>query len=116
MFESSDESPGIAGLGILEGTISRIPDGQLKVPHIGWNSLDICKNNGILAGMDQPYVYFVHSYYLTAKDRSIVSATTQYGVTIDAAIQRGNLEAVQFHPEKSGETGLQMLRNFITKL
>ena len=116
LFESSDESPGIAGLGILEGTISRIPDGQLKVPHIGWNSLDICKNNGILAGMDQPYVYFVHSYYLTAKDRSIVSATTQYGVTIDAAIQRGNLEAVQFHPEKSGETGLQMLRNFITKL
>lgn len=115
LFEESEESPGVTGLGIFPGKFRRIPAGEgLKIPHIGWNSLDVCKKDGILANLpENPYVYFVHSYYLHAKDPSIVSARTQYGVQIDASVQRGNVHATQFHPEKSGAIGLQMLRNFI---
>ena len=113
LFDSSEEAPGVKGLGLLEGTISRIPSHGLKVPQIGWNSLTIQQKNGLFHGVaDQSYVYFVHSYYLRASNRSDVAATTEYGVTIDAAVERGNLCATQFHPEKSGDTGLQMLRNF----
>lgn len=115
LFESSEESPGAQGLGILKGKVLRIPDGMgLKIPHIGWNSLDFHGNRCMLfQGLeDHPYVYFVHSYYLRAEDLSIVSATADYGVTIHASIQKGSLFACQFHPEKSGSAGLQMLRNF----
>jgi imidazole glycerol-phosphate synthase subunit HisH len=114
LFEGSEEAPDVAGLGVLKGKICRIPDAPgLKIPHIGWNSLDIPKNDGLFAGLEEhPYVYFVHSYYLKADDRGDVAATAEYGVTIDAAVRRGNLFATQFHPEKSGKTGLQMLRNF----
>lgn len=114
LFENSEEAPGVSGLGILKGGIHRIPaaDG-LKIPHIGWNSLDLKERDGLFAGLESyPYVYFVHSYYLRADDRNAVSATTEYGVTIDAAVRRGNLCATQFHPEKSGRVGLQILRNF----
>ena len=116
LFEESEESPGVSGLGILKGKIHRIPDGSgLKVPHIGWNSLELRKEGGIFSGIEeQPYVYFVHSYYLRAESPEIVSSTTQYGVQIDASIQRGNLFATQFHPEKSGRTGLKMLQNFVS--
>lgn len=117
LFEESEESPGVAGLGVLKGKIRLIPKEygmDLKIPHIGWNSLDLKKQDGIYEGIgEEPYVYFVHSYYLTAEDRDVVSAQTYYGVKIDASIQRGNLYATQFHPEKSGEVGIQMLRNFI---
>ena len=118
LFEGSEESPGVPGLGVLEGTIARIPAGEgLKIPHIGWNSLAVRQTGGLFAGLEaEPYVYFVHSYYLHAKDPSIVSAQTEYGVTIDAAVCRGFLHAVQFHPEKSGKTGLAMLRNFAALL
>lgn len=114
LFEASEESPGVAGLGVLRGSISRIPqkDG-LKVPHIGWNSLAVTQPEGIFRGVPQgAYVYFVHSYYLRAADASEVAARTEYGVSIDAAAQKGSLCATQFHPEKSGRVGLQILRNF----
>ena len=114
LFEASEESPGVAGLGVLRGNILRIPQkGGLKVPHIGWNSLAITQPKGIFRGVPQgAYVYFVHSYYLQAADASEVAARTEYGVSIDAAVQRGGLCATQFHPEKSGRVGLQILRNF----
>jgi glutamine amidotransferase len=114
LFEGSDEAPGIPGLGVLRGTASRIPEAPgLKIPHIGWNSLNLTDREGLFEGLDEhPYVYFVHSYSLGAADRGVVTATARYGVTIDAAVQRGNLFATQFHPEKSGRAGLQMLRNF----
>ena len=118
LFEGSEESPGVRGLGVLEGKILRIPaDRGLKVPHIGWNSLELRSQSGLFAGLEEdPYVYFVHSYYLHADDPSVVSSTTEYGVRIDASIQRGNLFATQFHPEKSGRTGLKMLQNFVARI
>lgn len=114
LFPKSEESPEAEGLGIFDGSITKIPSGEgLKIPHIGWNSLDIKKNDGLFKGIGKnPYVYFVHSYFLNASDKSIVSAQTEYGVTIDAAVEQENVYATQFHPEKSGETGLKILRNF----
>lgn len=116
LFEGSEESPGVNGLGVLKGKVCRIPpETGLKIPHIGWNSLNLKKPGGLYEGLEEnPYVYFVHSYYLKAADRDIVSATTRYGVSIDASVQRGNLYATQFHPEKSGKTGLKMLANFVS--
>lgn len=114
LFPKSEESPEAEGLGIFDGSITKIPSGEgLKIPHIGWNSLDIKKSDGLFKGIGKnPYVYFVHSYFLNASDKSIVSAQTEYGVTIDAAVEKENVYATQFHPEKSGETGLKILRNF----
>ena len=114
LFPESEESPGAEGLGIFEGTITRIPDGEgLKIPHMGWNSLTVNPKSRLLKGIgEEPYVYFVHSYFLTAKDSELVAARTEYGVSIDAAVEKGNVFATQFHPEKSGETGLIILRNF----
>lgn len=114
LFPKSEESPEAEGLGIFDGSITKIPSGEgLKIPHIGWNSLNIKKSDGLFKGIGKnPYVYFVHSYFLNASDKSIVSAQTEYGVTIDAAVEKGNVFATQFHPEKSGETGLKILRNF----
>ncbi len=115
LFQGSEESPGVSGLGVLDGTIRKIPaETGLKIPHIGWNSLDVKKPGGLFQGLEpNPYVYFVHSYYLKAEQPEVVSATTAYGVQVDAAVQKGNLFATQFHPEKSGKTGLQMLKNFV---
>lgn len=114
LFESSEESPGVAGLGILPGKIRRIPDRPgLKVPHMGWNSLHLMNDGKLFKGIpEQSYVYFVHSYYLEASDPSIVRATTEYGVTIHASVERDNLFACQFHPEKSSDVGLSILKNF----
>ena len=114
LFPYSEESPNAKGLGVFDGTIKKIPSGDgLKIPHIGWNSLEIKKENGLFKGIDKnSYVYFVHSYFLDAKDKKIVSAQTEYGVKIDAAIEKDNVFATQFHPEKSGETGLKILKNF----
>ena len=115
LFESSEESPGVPGLGLLEGRIRRIPAaGGLKIPHMGWNSLELTGNSRLFEGLGpDPYVYFVHSYYLDAADKSIVTATTEYGTKIDAAVEKGNLFACQFHPEKSSRTGLKILSNFL---
>ena len=116
LFDGSEESPGAKGLGILKGSITKIPsqNGALKIPHMGWNSLEICQHDGIFKGIpEDTYVYFVHSYFLKAEDDAIVAARTHYGVAIDAAVQCRNVIATQFHPEKSGKVGLQMLRNFV---
>ena len=114
LFERSDETPGVEGLGILKGEILRIPDQPgLKIPHIGWNSLHLQNNGRLFTGLEEnPYVYFVHSYYLKAKDEQIVKATTQYSTTIHASVEQGNVFACQFHPEKSGTVGLSILKNF----
>ena len=114
LFESSEETPGVEGLGILKGKIVKIPPAPgLKIPHMGWNSLTLQNQGRLFKGLEEhPYVYFVHSYYLKAEEESIVQATTQYGVTIHASVEKGNVFACQFHPEKSSRAGLQMLKNF----
>lgn len=119
LFEGSEENAGVEGLHILDGEILRIPEnGGLKIPHIGWNSLEfphggrLFQNLPLRDGETQPYVYFVHSYYLKARDESIVTASTEYGVRIHASVESGNIFACQFHPEKSSTTGLQILKNF----
>lgn len=118
LFAGSEESGGVEGLGLLDGEIRRIPDHEgLKIPHIGWNSLAL-RNQGRLfeklpvSEGELPYVYFVHSYYLKAKDEGIVRAVTEYGVPIHASVEKGNIFACQFHPEKSSGVGLQILANF----
>lgn len=115
LFDSSEESPGVEGLGILKGKIVRIPDGEgLKVPHIGWNSLSYPNKGRLYEGIpENSFVYFVHSFYLQAQEESIVKATTEYGVTIQASVEKDNVFACQFHPEKSSDVGLSILRNFI---
>lgn len=115
LFERSEESVGAEGLGILKGEVVKIPsDKGLKVPHIGWNSVDVLNSDGIFKNIPkESYFYFVHSYYIKCDDKDVVSATTQYGVPIECAVKKGNLSAVQFHPEKSGEVGLQVLKNFV---
>ncbi len=114
LFESSEESPGVEGLHILDGQVLRIPDKEgLKIPHIGWNSLSYPNQGRLFAGIPEDvYVYFVHSYYLKAADPSIVCATTEYSTHIHAAVEKGNVFACQFHPEKSSSVGLQILKNF----
>lgn len=114
LFPGSEESEGAEGLGIFDGKITKIPAAAgLKIPHMGWNSLSVNKESRLFKGIEEnPYVYFVHSYYLNAADKSIVAAQTEYGVTIDAAVESSNVFATQFHPEKSGNTGLRILRNF----
>ena len=114
MFESSDETPGVEGLGLLKGKILRIPEsGDLKIPHMGWNSLHFQNEGRLFANLPQnSYVYFVHSYYLQAEDESIVKATTDYSTCIHASVEKDNVFACQFHPEKSSDVGLTILKNF----
>lgn len=114
LFRGSEEAPNVAGLGVLEGDIVRMPDKEgYKIPHMGWNSLQISPSSKLLKGIGkEPYVYFVHSYYLKADREEDVAATTEYTTHIHAAVECGNVFACQFHPEKSGETGLQILKNF----
>lgn len=115
LFEESDESPDVKGLGLLKGRIVTIPkDNGLKVPHMGWNSVELKQKNGIFDGIDdESYFYFVHSYYLKDADVDVVAGVTHYGVEIQCAVQKGNLSATQFHPEKSSKAGLKLLENFL---
>ena len=115
LFESSDEAPGVEGLGILKGKILRIPDQEgLKIPHMGWNSLHLENNGRLFKGIEEnAYVYFVHSYYLKAEDEQIVKASTEYSTHIHASVEQGNVFACQFHPEKSSDVGLKILKNFV---
>ena len=119
LFDSSEESEGVSGLGILRGKIVRIPNTDkegtyYKVPHIGWNNLSFPREGKLFKGLDdESYVYFVHSYYLQAEDKSIVTATTDYSVRIEASVEKDNVFACQFHPEKSSEVGMQILKNFL---
>lgn len=115
LFERSDETPGVEGLGILKGEILRIPDKEdLKIPHMGWNSLHLQHEGRLFKGLaEQSYVYFVHSYYLKAEEEEIVKATTEYSVNIHASVEKENVFACQFHPEKSSDVGLAILKNFV---
>lgn len=115
LFEESEESPGVRGLHLLDGKIVRIPaENGLKVPHIGWNDLSFPREGKLFRGLkEHSYVYFVHSFYLQAEEEQVVTATAEYGVNIHASVEKGNVFACQFHPEKSSEVGLQILRNFI---
>ena len=115
LFDYSTEGgEKVGGLGLLKGSVTQFPlDMGLKVPHMGWNSLDIRQENGIFSGVRQnSYVYFVHSYYLTAENKSDVAAICEYGIRFDAAVCKGNIMGTQFHPEKSGDVGLDILKNF----
>lgn len=116
LFEESEEAPGVKGLGLFEGKIVRIPDqnGTLKIPHIGWNSLQFPNKGSLFEGIEEnSFVYFVHSFYLKAKNTNDVVATTEYGEILDVAVQRDNMYACQFHPEKSSTVGLKIIENFI---
>ena len=116
LYEGSDEAPGVTGLGLLKGNIHRIPDCPgLKIPHIGWNSLKIRPEATLFKGIrENPYVYFVHSYYLKAENDKEVAATTEYSTLIHASVEKDNIFACQFHPEKSGAIGLAILENFLS--
>lgn len=116
LFEGSEECPGVAGLGHFSGRVHRFPDSDLKVPHMGWNTLSIRDpRDPVWAGLPQePHLYFVHSYFPVPEDGTIVAATTQYGVEFASAVRSGNLFAGQFHPERSQSAGLRVLRNFLT--
>lgn len=111
LFEESEESPGVSGLGIFKGKIAKIPDRGLKIPHMGWNNIETAKDSKILSG--NPFVYFVHSYYLQTEDENLISAYTEYGEKLAVAVERDNIFAVQFHPEKSGDAGMEILRKFV---
>ena len=115
-LQGSDEAPGVTGLGLLKGNIHRIPDCPgLKIPHIGWNSLKIRPEATLFKGIrENPYVYFVHSYYLKAENDKEVAATTEYSTLIHASVEKDNIFACQFHPEKSGAIGLAILENFLS--
>ncbi len=118
LFEESEEAKGIKGLSIIKGKVRKFKftDKNLKVPHMGWNSLDSIKRTSpLLKGIsDGAYVYFVHSYYVDPIDKSIISSTTNYEINFASSISKGNIFAMQFHPEKSQEIGLKMLKNFVS--
>ena len=112
LFEGSEESPNAKGLGVFKGMIKRINAPQLKIPHMGWNA--VSTQHKLFKGLkENPYFYFVHSYHAVPEDRSLITATTEYGETLTAAVASGNIYATQFHPEKSGDVGLQVLKNFV---
>ena len=114
LFEESEESPGKSGLAIVQGEVLHIPDQVgFKIPHIGWNSLDLSNDGRLFKGMENPYVYFVHSYYAKAKDDAVVTASTDYITQMHTSIEQDNIFACQFHPEKSGDVGIQILKNFV---
>ncbi len=115
LFDESEESPGVPGLSLLKGKIMRLPDKPgFKIPQIGWNSLDLMNDGRLFKGIDNgAYVYFVHSYYLKSADPSIVTATSEYTATVHASVESDNIFACQFHPEKSSDVGLRMIKNFI---
>lgn len=113
LFEGSEESPNVAGLKIFSGRVKRICAGDLKIPHMGWNSIKFGGSKLFKGLSGEPYYYFVHSYHAAPDDKSIIAATTIYGETVTAAIERDNIFATQFHPEKSGDVGLHVLKNFL---
>ncbi|MBI5679514.1 MAG: imidazole glycerol phosphate synthase subunit HisH [Methanobacterium sp.] len=112
LFTKSEESKGVKGLDVFKGEVIRLPEG-LKIPHMGWNNLKIVSECPILNGISNDYMYFVHSYYIKPDDPDIIAATTDYGIDVPAVVFRDNVYATQFHPEKSGEIGLNILKNFV---
>ena len=113
LFEGSEEDPGVPGLGIFKGMVRKIAAPGLKIPHMGWNSLERCGESPLWQGLpEQPYVYFVHSFHAVPADESLITAVTDYGGSVTAAVGCGLVQAVQFHPEKSSAVGLKILANF----
>ena len=119
LFEGSEESPNVKGLGIFKGMVRRINAPQLKIPHMGWNAIlmrnvELGIRNDLFSDLNEkPYFYFVHSYHAVPEDKNLIVATTDYGETLTAAVAKDNIYATQFHPEKSGDVGLQLLKNFV---
>jgi len=115
LFEDSEESPGVPGLGLIKGHVRRITAPGLKVPHMGWNAIEPTREKSYLfRELELPsYVYFVHTYHAVPDERSVISSVTNYGTELTASVQQGNIQATQFHPEKSGDVGLAILRNFV---
>ena len=117
LFDGSEESPGAKGLGLIHGMVKKIQAPGLKVPHMGWNSIKVREPReklDLFKGLsDKPYVYFVHSYHAVPEDASVITATTEYGEQLTAAVACDNIQATQFHPEKSGDVGLAILKNFV---
>lgn len=113
LFEGSEESPNVKGLGIFKGEVKKISAENLKIPHMGWNSINFNESKLFARIKNNSYFYFVHSYHAAPSDKNLISATTDYGEKITAAVERENIFATQFHPEKSGDVGLQVLKNFI---
>lgn len=117
LFERSEEAPDKKGLGVLKGKVVKFRDKRLKVPHMGWNSVEFVKKNPFFDGIPAgSYFYFVHSYYVKPTDPELIIGTTNYGVNFTACLARDNILATQFHPEKSQNAGLQILRNFVTNI
>ena len=113
LFAGSEESPCVDGLKIFDGHVRKIRADGLKIPHMGWNSVTF-SDSKLFAGLSgNPYFYFVHSYHAAPDDKKIIAATTTYGETVTAAVERENIFATQFHPEKSGDVGLRVLKNFV---
>lgn len=111
LMSSSEESPGVKGLDLFKGHVGILPEG-VKIPHMGWNQLDVCNDSPILEGIDKEYFYFVHSYHVMPDDESIIAGTCEYGGSVVASLSQNNLFSTQFHPEKSGVAGLKILKNF----
>ncbi|MCD6465519.1 imidazole glycerol phosphate synthase subunit HisH [Candidatus Bathyarchaeota archaeon] len=112
LFEESDESPNVGGLNLLEGRVVRLP-GNVKIPHMGWNTLKIVRSTVLLDGIsEEDYFYFVHSYYVAPRRKNIVMAETEYGVRFTSVVMQNNIFGVQFHPEKSGKPGERIIGNF----
>lgn len=112
LFEGSDEAPGVPGLGFFKGQVKYLPT-QLKVPHMGWNKLELRSPSPLLEGADGEYVYFVHSYHAEPADKSIITSVCDYGAELTASVGRENVQAFQFHPEKSSRVGMKLLENFM---
>jgi glutamine amidotransferase len=120
LFSESEETPGVKGLDVFSGKVVRfpetLPDMGLKIPHMGWNNLNIRRGTPLLEGIGSDYMYFVHSYYVRPDNEEVVMATVDYGVEVPAVVAQDNVFATQFHPEKSGEIGLEILKNFLKKV
>ena len=112
LFEGSDEAPGVKGLGFFKGQV-RLLHTELKIPHMGWNKLELRSPSPLLEGADGEYVYFVHSFHAEPEDRSIITSVCDYGMEVTASVGRGNVQAFQFHPEKSSRVGMRLLKNFV---
>ena len=111
LMGSSEESPGVEGLNLFGGHVEKLPEG-VKIPHMGWNRLKVTNDSKILEGIDGEFFYFVHSYHVVADDDSIIAGVCEYGSDVVASLSQNNLFSTQFHPEKSGVSGLKILKNF----
>lgn len=120
LFSKSEENPGVKGLDVFPGQVVRFPETlrniNLKIPHMGWNNLNIQRKSPLLDGIGSDYMYFVHSYYVQPDDDEVVVATVDYGIDVPAVVAQDNVFATQFHPEKSGDLGLKILKNFLKRV